>query len=122
MKTTIEIGKEAMFRAIRELYNNYRLPKLNITQNEWNAFFSVTGEAFDSREISDDYTTALNIVIRRALNMALIDNAKEVVIDYLINALCDLIVFHIQSNEIEKIKKDIKDKIELANTKELIKK
>ena len=122
MKTTIEIGKEAMFRAIRELYNNYRLPKLNISQNEWNAFFNVTGEAFDSRGISDDYTTALNIVIRRALNMALIDNAKEVVIDYLINALCDLIVFHIQSNEIEKIKKDIKDKIELANTKELIKK
>ena len=122
MKTTIEIGKEAMFKAIRELYNDYRLPKLNISQNEWNAFFNVTGEDFDSRGISDDYTTALNIVIRRALNMALINNAKEVAIDYLINALCDLHVFHIKTSEIEKIQKEIKDKIELAKSKKYIKK
>ena len=95
MKDTLQIGKEEMFKAIRELYNEYQLPRLNIEQNEWNAFFNTTCKYFDVPELLDDYPIALNIIIRRALNLALIDGAKEVRINYLINALCDLTVFHI---------------------------
>ena len=121
MKNTVDIGKEEMFKAIRKLYNEYNLPRLNISQNEWLAFFNLTSKIFDDKELCDDYPVALNIVIRRALNMALIDNAKEVTINYLIDALCDLSVFHIYSNEISNLQDEIKCQIEINKVKKYTK-
>lgn len=122
MKTTLEIGKEEMFKAIRELYQEYRLPRLNIKTNEWHAFFNITCAHFDNEELVDDYPIALNIIIRRAINMALVDGSNEVNIKYLIDALCDLSVFHIFTEEINEIQEAIKAQIEETNNKKIIKK
>lgn len=122
MKDTLQIGKEEMFKAIRELYNEYQLPRLNIEQNEWQAFFKVTAEYFDVPELFEDYPIALNIVIRRAINLALIDGAKEIKINYLIDALQDLTAFHVYQNEVEKMQDNIKKNIEEQKEKKYIKK
>ena len=119
MKTTLEIGKEEMFKAIRELYQEYSLPRLNIKTNEWHTFFNVTCAHFDNEELVDDYPVALNIIIRRALNLALIDGADEVTIKYLIDALCDLSVFHIYTDEINEIQETIKAQINDENERKL---
>ena len=122
MKDTLQIGKEEMFKVIRELYNDYNLPRMNIATNEWHAFFNTTSSFFDIPELCEDYPVALNIIIRRALNLALIDNAKEVKIKYLIDALMDLTVFHITNEDINKIRDDINKNILETNEKKYIKK
>ena len=117
MKNTIDIGKEEMFKIIRELYDKYKLPRLNISQNEWSSFFNVLGSYFDNDELRDDYPIALNLIIRRAFNLALVDSSKELTIDYIIDALKDITVFHIYSEKVTKIQNSIREKIEEANNK-----
>ena len=122
MKTTLEIGKEEMFKAIRLLYNDYRLPRLNIKTNEWHAFFNETCKYFDNPELADNYSVALNIIIRRALNLALVDDAKEITINYLIDALQDLTVFHIFLEDIQEIQDNIRRQITEERNKKYLKK
>ena len=124
MKNLETIGKEEMFRAIRSLYEEYRdkLPRLNIENNEWKAFFKETSKHFDMMDLEDDYPIALNIIFRRAVNMALLDNAKEVTFNYIIDGLSDLTIFHLFTEEIDKIKNNIKEDLEKSNNKKYIKK
>ncbi len=124
MKNLEQIGKEEMFKAIRDLYEEYRdrLPRLNIENNEWKAFFKETSKHFNIVDLADDYPVALNIIFKQAINMALLDNAKEVTFNYIIDALSDLTIFHLFTEEIDEIKKNIKEEIQESNNKKYIKK
>ena len=124
MKNLEQIGKEEMFKAIRDLYEEYRdrLPRLNIENNEWQAFFKETSKHFNMVDLADDYPVALNIIFKQAINMALLDNAKEVTFNYIIDALSDLTIFHLFTEEIDEIKKNIKEEIQESNNKKYIKK
>ena len=106
-----EIGKKEVFNAIEELYRKYQLPILSITDDEWNIFFDVMSKAFENKDSINDYLVAINIVLRRALNFAIVCDSKEFTIKYLIDALCDLTVFHIYRDEINKIQDEIKNKL-----------
>lgn len=111
MKNIKEIGKQETFKAIDQLYQEYKLPKVSISDSEWNIFFDVTSEIFNNDNMQNDYPLAMNIILRRALNYAIIDEREEFTINYLIDGLCDLTVFHIYYEEIAKIKEEILNKI-----------
>ena len=124
MKNLEQIGKEELFKAIRKVYEEYRdrLPRLNIENNEWQAFFKETSKHFNMVDLADDYPVALNIIFKQAINMALLDNAKEVTFNYILDALSDLTIFHLFTEEIDEIKKNIKEEIQESNNKKYIKK
>ena len=121
MKSNKQIGKEEMFKAIKELYSEYKLPKMNISQDEWETFFDVTSRAFIDEKRTMDYIIAVNVIIRRAINFAMIDNTKELTIDYLVRALPDMYVCHVFLDEIKKMQDEISESCKHTKEKEFVK-
>ena len=55
MKDNKQLARNEMNRVIRELYNDYRLPHFNISDEELDIFFDVTSKAFSSEKRKEDY-------------------------------------------------------------------
>ena len=121
MKSNKEVGKREMFKAINTLYQDYKLPRIRISKEEWDIFFDITSSYFADDKQLTDYIIGVNIVIRRALNFALLDGAKEFTIDYLIKSLSDLTVCHIFLDQIKKMQEDIRNEIKNTKEKEFVK-
>ena len=111
-----------IFDTIENFYQEYTLPSLNIGFQDWDAFFDTLYFHFKKRKIEEDYKLALNIILRRAFNLSLMDNSKDFTIKYLILALRDLCAFKFKNNEIQAIKEEISTKIDLNKSKNYIKK
>ncbi len=111
MKTNIQIGKEEVFKKINELYQQYSLPRLNISQEEWEVFFEITSKYFEQDNQLNDYIIGLNIVVIRAMNYALLDDQKEFVMEHLIRSLTDLSVCHIYLDQVRKMQGEIRERI-----------
>ena len=111
--------KEEMRQVVDEYYNEYKIiPPENISDEEWNIVFSVLYNHFCNRKNKNDYIYALNIVVRHALVNATMRRDAEFNIDHILNALNDLVAFHIYGDEIETIKDEINSRI----SKHLVKK
>lgn len=89
---------------IKEHYEKYKLPPMDINDKEWDAFYSVI---YDHLKDKEDYIHALNIVIRRALFYASIKDNKTFNINHLIKAVDDLVAFKIYASERQEIKEEI---------------
>ena len=121
MKDNKLIAKNEMYRVIGELYDNYRLPEFNISDKEINIFLDVTSKAFPSEKQKEDYIIAINIILRRAYNFAMIENAEYFTIDYLIRGLSDIYVCHVYLDDIKKMQEEITSLCKQSKKKKLVK-
>ena len=94
---------ERFKETIDEFYQKYKLPENVITKGEWNAFY----DALSNHLKKEDFESALNIIIRRAFNLSLLNNSDKFTLYHLILALQDLQVFNVKTDEIELIKSEI---------------
>lgn len=115
MGNIVQQVKEEIFNVIEDLYSHYNLPPINISDEEWNNFLYIIESHFMANGIMDDYFSAINIVLRRALSNAKVNYDKEVTIENLKEALTDLIAFKINSKQIKTIQDEID---EFVKTKE----
>lgn len=111
MKNNNEVRKE-IEDVIKEHYEKYKLPPMDINDKEWDAFYSII---YDHLKNKEDYIDALNIVIRSALSYASFNDTKTFNINHLIKAIDDLVAFKIYSEEREIIKDEIYKCIDKEN-------
>ncbi len=132
MRNDIESSKDRIFNILGKLYEEYKLPVLNINEAEWDSFIEVLNKRFYKKfksykkELKDsnldiEYDMALNIIIRRAYNNSLLDNSTEFNLYYLMSGLTDLVVFHFSMDEINEIMDIIIKKAERKTNKKYIK-
>ena len=103
------ITKEEIEGVIKEYYKKYKLPKENISNNEWNTLYDVLEKHFSKKNIMHDYNTALNIIVRKALYYASFKDETEFSMKHILRALEDLVAFKIYETEINEIRKEIKN-------------
>ena len=90
---------------------NIWLPPMNITEEEWDAFYSVIEKHFNRKGIPDQYIHALHVVIQMALFYARPRSTKYFTIEHLFKGIKGLEAFKIYSAEREEIIEEIKDSI-----------
>ena len=102
--------KKEIRNYIDKCYQEHNLPKETISEDNWNIFYDVIEIHFKEHHIEDQYETAINYLVRRALYFAALDKTTFSV-EHLIKVLKDLIAYNIYSDEIEEMKYEILDKI-----------
>lgn len=106
-----DITKEEIKGVIEEYYRKYKLPRENISNEEWNVLYNVLEQHFIKKDIMNDYNSALNIVVRKALYYASFINESEFSMKHILRALEDLVAFKIYETEINEIRKEIKNSL-----------
>lgn len=98
---------------IEEYYKdpNIWLPPMNITEKEWDAFYSVIEKHFNRKGIPDQYIHALRVIIQMALFYARPRSTEYFTIEHLFKGIKGLEAFKIYSAEQEEIIEEIKDSI-----------
>ena len=104
-----EIIKTSLLNTINDFYKEYKLPPMNIKDNEWNKLLDVVEAHFLVHQIMNDYEIALNIIIRRALYFAQRNGDEEFNVEHLKLALQDLVAFHIYNDEIKAMQDEMDD-------------
>lgn len=97
--------KEEINKLIEKYYNEYKLPEMDITEAEWDAVL----DNLSGKLNNNDMTAAINIIVRKALNLAMSDDVECVGLYHVISALPDMMVFNLNDEAI----KDLQNKIML---------
>lgn len=90
---------------------NIWLPPMNITEEEWDAFYTIIEKHFKRKGIQDQYIHALHVVIQMALFYARPRTTKYFTLEHLFKGIKGLEAFKIYSAEREEIIEEIKDSI-----------
>ena len=110
MRSVEEYCKGEMFRIINELQQTGILSKMNIQNYEWNAFFKVLSKYFNGARLND-FSPAMNIVMRRSVVVRDLYEEKLLNIEHIIESLIDLTPYGFQYKEIDEIKEEIRREI-----------
>lgn len=104
-----KIEKE-LLEYIISSYENKKLPKLYVTEKEWNAFFDTIYTKLIEKNIVDSYDTLLHVVVIRALNIALFETEKFLTLNTLLEGINDIQCFGFNTFEIKELKEEIRKK------------
>lgn len=97
--------KEEINKLIEKYYNEYKLPEMGITDAEWDALLDNLSKHLNN----NDMATAINIIVRKTLNLSMTDDVESVGLYHVISALPDLMVLNLSEDVI----KDLQNKIML---------
>lgn len=111
MKKNIKAIKQELLETINDLYIEYKLPPMNISDKEWDLYLHVVESHFMAHNNMDDFIHALNILIRRGLYFAQMNKDEEFTIHNLVKALPDLIAFKMYSDETKTMKEEVTEKV-----------
>ena len=101
MKNKEEIKRE-LLDTINRYYSEYNLPEMSINDGEFDALIDTV-----YIYLLHDKEHALNLIIRKALNLSMMDEYNCFNMYHIIKSLDDLIVFGLKIDDIEKMKQKI---------------
>ncbi len=90
------------------LTQEYKLPPCNLNLHEWQVYTDTIYKHLENHDRVYDYDGALHIVILRAAHITQKEESKFFTLNYLIKALDDLPCFGIYTDEIAKMKDEIR--------------
>ena len=102
-----EFVKKELLNSIDEYYRSYKLPEYRIDDEEIDAMIDVFYNHFNENGKSILYMDAIKIVLRRALNYSMVNEADYFGLYHIIKSLNDLMSFDITEKEIEIIQNEI---------------
>ncbi len=112
MENNNQTIKEQIMKTIDIFYQEYKLPEMKISEGEWDALID-TLRSYFSNQTDEAFINILNILIKRALNLVLIDNSDAFTLYHIIMAMSDLKVYHFTESGIM----DIKNRVMLESLK-----
>lgn len=94
--------KEELLKIVDKYYENYKLPELKVNDGEWEALLTTI-----TKYLPNNAMDAVNIVLRKAFNIALANNEGYFNLYYIVLALDDLNVFNLSTDIIHNIKNEV---------------
>ena len=102
-----EYVKKELLNSIDEYYQSYKLPEYRVDDEEIDAMIDVFYNHFNENGKSILYMDAIKIVLRRALNYSMINDADYFGLYHILMSLNDLMSFDIAEKEIEIMQNEI---------------
>ena len=94
-----EFSREDVLAIINRYYEQYNLPEMGINNGDIDSLLTNLRGCLDEYN-SNDIETAVNIIIRKAINLALLDDCDTINLYYVIRAMDDLRAFSIPEESI----------------------
>ena len=107
MENNKEMIKEEILSVIERAYKEHKLPPMSISDEEIDDLMYVVESNFLVHNKMNEYRNAMNIIIRKALYYATVDNRDAFIINHLAMALNDLSAFSIPSDEIKAMQEEL---------------
>ena len=107
MENNKESIKEELLGVIDRLYKEYKIPPMLVSNEELDDLLYVVETHFLVHDKMKEYRHAMNIIIRRALYYASVENRDGFIVNHLAMALNDLSAFNIPSDEIKAMQEEL---------------
>ncbi len=98
-----EFNRDNILEIIDRYYKQYNLPEMGITNGEWDSLLDNLKVCLTENN-HKEIEAATNMIIRKAMNLAMLDNCDVITLYYIINALDDLKAFSISEETIHDLK------------------
>ena len=94
--------KEELLKVIDKYYQEYKLPEFRMSDGDMDAFLNILANHFPNKVADIVY-----VILRKAFNIAMLNNDGYFTLYYIIVSLSELAVFNVSNDEINIIKQEI---------------